>query len=280
MKVDGVATNATSVVLSNPTGAYGVKRTDTDAVVVADSTAMVWSALGVYKYTFAEPAANLAYSWYAEWVYLGDTYYAEFTHTAGVAASADTLVVTVANAKQHLRVTSSADDSYIESLILAVQAHAATFQGRTYLLKTLTQTFDAFPLMMYLYGPPLVNITTIAYLDAGGVSQTLASTVYRKDAVNEPGRVTLEYDQSWPETRGVTNSVTVTYTAGYANAAAFKLALPSAYQAVLLGVGHLYQHRSAVTDKEDGVDGLLPMGFYDLLWPHRILEIIPDGEGY
>jgi uncharacterized phiE125 gp8 family phage protein len=189
----------------------------------------------------------------------------------------DTLVVSVAQAKQHLRVTSNMEDSYIESLILAVQAHAAAFQGRTYLLKTLIQTFDAFPVNIYLYGPPLVNITSIAYLDAAGTSQVLDPSYYRKDATSEPGRVTLEYMQSWPETRGVTNSVTVTYTAGYADAAAFKVALPSAGSAILLGVCHLYEHRSSVSAENFKT---LPHGFYDLLWPDRITTVVPDGDGY
>jgi uncharacterized phiE125 gp8 family phage protein len=243
---------------------------------------------GLYQYIYTYPAAG-RYLWLLYENGIGTiSHVFKFGSGTGPSSpgfdppgdSMSTTVVSIGEAKQHLRVTSMADDSYIESLILAVQAHAAAFQGRTYLLTTLTQCFDSFPKMMYLYGPPLVNITSIAYLDAAGTSTPLAVTVYRKDATSEPGRITLEYNQSWPETRGVTNSVTVTYTAGYADAAAFKAALPAAYQAVLLGVGHLYQHRSAVTDKEDGVAGLLPMGFYDLLWPQRVMETIPDAEGY
>ena len=189
----------------------------------------------------------------------------------------DTLVVSVAQAKQHLRVTSNMEDSYIESLILAVQAHAASFQGRTYLRKTLDQVFDEFPINMDLSGPPLVDITSIHYLDDGGADQLLDPSYYRKDATTEPGRVTLEYMQTWPETRGVTNSVTVTYTAGYADAAAFTAALPSAGSAILLGVCHLYEHRSSVSAENFRT---MPLSFYDLLWPDRITEIIPDGDGY
>jgi len=39
-KVNGILIDPTSVVLSDPGGTYGVKRDDTDAVVVADGTAM------------------------------------------------------------------------------------------------------------------------------------------------------------------------------------------------------------------------------------------------
>jgi len=61
-KVNGVLTSATSAVLSDATGAYGIKRDDTDAVVVAAGTAMTESATGEYEYSFTEPAAGLSYT--------------------------------------------------------------------------------------------------------------------------------------------------------------------------------------------------------------------------
>lgn len=71
-KVDGVATDMTSVVLSDPTGTYGVKRNDTDAVVVADGTAMTRTGVGTYTYTFTDPAYDLVYTYYLEAVYEGE----------------------------------------------------------------------------------------------------------------------------------------------------------------------------------------------------------------
>lgn len=73
-KVAGTLAAATSVVLSDPTGTYGVKRLDTDATVVADGTAMTAASTGVYRYTFAAPSEGLTYSWWAEVVYDGVTY--------------------------------------------------------------------------------------------------------------------------------------------------------------------------------------------------------------
>lgn len=73
-RVDGTLTNATSVVLSDPTGTFGVKRLDNGATVVADGTAMTNVATGVYRHTFTAPAEGLTYSWFAEAVYNGVTY--------------------------------------------------------------------------------------------------------------------------------------------------------------------------------------------------------------
>lgn len=76
-KVGGTLTSATSAKLSDPTGTYGIKRTDTDATVVADDTALTESSTGVYEYTFSA-TVNIPYKAYFEFVYDGDTIYVEF----------------------------------------------------------------------------------------------------------------------------------------------------------------------------------------------------------
>lgn len=75
-KVDGVPTDVDSALLSDPTGAYGVRREDTLAVVVADSVAMSRTGVGVYEYTFTD-VAGVAYKAWVELVYDGNTYHFE-----------------------------------------------------------------------------------------------------------------------------------------------------------------------------------------------------------
>lgn len=74
--VEGVLTNVTTAKLSDPTGTFGVKRNDTDAVVVADGTNMTNSATGVYEYSF-EDVQDVAYTAYVEFVYDGSTFHFE-----------------------------------------------------------------------------------------------------------------------------------------------------------------------------------------------------------
>lgn len=87
--VAGVLTNVTSAKLSDPTGTYGVKRNDTDAVVVADGTAMTNSATGVYDYSFTY-VEDVTYTAYVEIVYLGVTYY--FEEQLAALTSSDSMV--------------------------------------------------------------------------------------------------------------------------------------------------------------------------------------------
>ena len=77
--IDSVLTNMTSVELEDPTDTYGVKRDDTDAVVVASGTAMTLISPGIYEHEFTDPAFNLTYTYYLKVVYSGETYYIENT---------------------------------------------------------------------------------------------------------------------------------------------------------------------------------------------------------
>jgi hypothetical protein len=90
-RVNSALTSATSAKLSDPTGTYGVKRTDTDAVVVNDDTAMTEQSTGVYTYSFTDPAQGLEYNYYVEVVYSGTTYHFEKNISATAADAATTL---------------------------------------------------------------------------------------------------------------------------------------------------------------------------------------------
>lgn len=84
VKKGGVPADADSTpLLSDPTDAFGVKRTDTGAVVVANNTPMVRDGPGAYSYRLADPAAGVTYLWFAEVVVNGNTYHVERSVTAG-----------------------------------------------------------------------------------------------------------------------------------------------------------------------------------------------------
>lgn len=87
--IGGTLTDLDAVpVLSDATGTYGVKRNDTDAVVVDDGTEMTRASEGVYVHTFDEPADDLTYTAYVEWVYGGTTYRQQKTPVSDTSAQA------------------------------------------------------------------------------------------------------------------------------------------------------------------------------------------------
>jgi hypothetical protein len=73
-KTNGALTDVTSVYLNNPDGSYGVKRNDTNAVIVVAGTAMTKLSTGVYEYEFTDPAYSLEYTYWIQWVYGGETH--------------------------------------------------------------------------------------------------------------------------------------------------------------------------------------------------------------
>ena len=75
-EVDDVLTNATSAKMSDPTGTYGVKRNDTDAVITADGTDMTSVSTGIYQHSFTD-VVDVSYTAYVEIVYDSATYHFE-----------------------------------------------------------------------------------------------------------------------------------------------------------------------------------------------------------
>jgi hypothetical protein len=96
--INGTPTDVTSAVLSDPTGTFGVKRNDTDAVVVADGTAMTRVSAGTYEYEFTD-VAGVAYSAYVEFVYGGNSYYIESDFDATSAVGDSSMAITYGTLK-------------------------------------------------------------------------------------------------------------------------------------------------------------------------------------
>lgn len=193
--------------------------------------------------------------------------------------------ITTSEAKTHLREDSSANDTYIDTLIAAARMQCEIFQRRSYINQTWTMALTGFPgsytpdswhttatddLNIYLPYPPLSSVTSITYTDTDGGSNTLATSVYGVDTNSEPGRVYLKYDQSWPATRDLEDAaVRITYVAGYGATAA---SVPATIKhAIKLLVAWMYEYREPVISGTiiDEVPGVKA-----LLWTDRFLQAV------
>jgi uncharacterized phiE125 gp8 family phage protein len=125
------------------------------------------------------------------------------------------LVCTVDEVKEALRLTASHHDDLIERLIAAATGECQNYQGHKYLTVAVVEYFDAWPAVIRPRWVPLVSVTSIAYIDTNGDAQTLAADQYDVDADGWPGRIAPAYNCSWPDLRGDINGVTLTYQAGY-----------------------------------------------------------------
>jgi uncharacterized phiE125 gp8 family phage protein len=169
--------------------------------------------------------------------------------------------VTLAEAKDHLRLEGADDDTYVSALILTTRQHVEKVCWRGLVTQTREVVLDRFPdcAEMELPGGNLGTITSVAYVDANGAEQTLDPDTYEADTVSEPGRLLLAYGQSWPSTRCQWNAVRVRYTVGWAVA---DVPAPIKH-ALLLLIAHLYEQRApevtgaAIGKVEFAVDALL-----------------------
>jgi uncharacterized phiE125 gp8 family phage protein len=87
---------------------------------------------------------------------------------------------------------------------------------------------------------PITAVTSVKYLDANGVEQTMDAADYTVDTDSLVGRVVAE---EWPETDGTVNAVRVRYTAGWTPSTI----PPALQQWLLIRVATLYEHREALS---------------------------------
>ena len=186
--------------------------------------------------------------------------------------------ITLAEAKAHLRVTHSNDDTYINSLIAASRQTLEQIMNRVFISQTWTEYFDEFPVegcAIELSRPPLISITSIQYYDESDVLQTWSNTKYTVDTDSYKGRVYPTRLESYPSARLYPKSVIVTYVAGYQDSAASPVDLADNVpepikQALLILIAHLYENREPVIVGTSVVD--VPMSIQALIAPYRVIE--------
>lgn len=157
---------------------------------------------------------------------------------------ATALPVSLATAKQHLRVEHSEDDALITSMIRAAARSAEQQLNRVLMSQTWQLLIDAFPAAeIRLERPRVQAITSIVYVNTAGADVTLNPSLYTLDADLLPGWVLPALGTTWPATREQANAVRVTFVSGYGNDAA---SVPDDVSAwLLLQVGALYRNREA-----------------------------------
>jgi uncharacterized phiE125 gp8 family phage protein len=185
--------------------------------------------------------------------------------------------VTLAEAKLWARVDGTEDDQLITDLITAATHQIEFLLGRQLVNATYTLEIDRFPrevrprsgvriAQIQLPRAPLSSVTSVAYLDPSGVSQTLSTDVYTVDTGSEPGRVYLSADQSWPDIDAIANAVTITFVAGYGAATA----VPEQYKtAVKMLVCHWYDYRAPVVPVAVNE---LPLALKSIIWANKVPE--------
>ncbi len=127
--------------------------------------------------------------------------------------------VTLAEAKQHLRVDTSTDDAYIASLITAAREWCEGYCDQTFIHTRYRMTLDSFPTEIELPRPPMatsgtVTAVIVTYTLENQSTAVLAANQYRVDREATPGVIRTLYNGSWPSHLLDYNAVTVSWWGG------------------------------------------------------------------
>ena len=168
-----------------------------------------------------------------------------------VAATAEP--VTIADAKKQLELPAgdSDHDGHLSRLITFAREQVEHDTGIVALTTTYIEKRDEWPNGSYyeLSKRPVQSITSIAYIDANGDSQTWGAANYELDSGRTASIIWLAYNVTWPAIRSIQNAITTTYVAGDTSRAA----LSEQYRhAVLLRVSQEFCDREGLAQKFEG----------------------------
>ena len=177
------------------------------------------------------------------------------------------LPVTVAEARDHLRVDDDAEDARIAALIgVATEALDGPegLLGRALVTQTWSLTLDRFPPLISVPLPPCQAIGSISYLDPSGSECVLDPDAYEVtgSSSNIAARIRPLRGTSWPRVGTRDDAVQVEFTAGW------PLVPERLRQAILMHVAHLYENRESVITGT--ISALTPHGYDDLVRGYRL----------
>lgn len=175
--------------------------------------------------------------------------------------------LTLEEVKVNLRIVNPDEDGDIERMIRAARQMAEERLNRALMPQVLEFAQNEFCTTLKFPRPPLVDVTTVKYVDGDGAEQTLDSAAYITNEYVDPPELTPAYGTSWPSTQLRAAAIVVRYTAGYADAASVPEPIR---QWMLLAIGAFYEHRSMVNE---GQTYALPEDFYKwLLQPYVVYQ--------
>jgi uncharacterized phiE125 gp8 family phage protein len=157
-------------------------------------------------------------------------------------------VVTLAQAKAHLRVEFDDDDVLIQALVDTATAHLdgwAGVMGRALVTQTWRVSFPGFPdgpLLRFPLDP--VQSIVLTYVTEAGATATLSSSLWRLVTDAKGPCVVLDAAAAWPQTADRPDAVTLEAVCGYGAPADVPGPVKAA---LLLMVGDLYANREAQT---------------------------------
>jgi uncharacterized phiE125 gp8 family phage protein len=174
--------------------------------------------------------------------------------------------LSLAEAKAHLRVPHTDDDSYISTLIISARRRVETRTGLRLITQVWSQFMDCWPPfgMIDLSINPVSAISDVIVYGDTDTPSTIDPAHYFLDATSRPPRLVFRQGRNASPPGRRAKGIEIRLTAGFGLAAAVPQELK---QAILLLVADAFAHR--------GDDGVRPMprAVLELLNAYRIMRL-------
>jgi uncharacterized phiE125 gp8 family phage protein len=175
--------------------------------------------------------------------------------------------ITLAEAKLHLRVETSGEDSLIQSLIMASRLHIEAALDLALITQTWRHLRDVWPPSRVLILPlrPIQSLTAVTLRDDDATGRSLDVSDFVLDGHANPARLVWRRSGAVPAAGIIANGIEIDFVAGHGDAPSD---VPQPIrQALLLLIAHWYEHREPV---EIGATATtIPAGVSELLMPYR-----------
>ncbi len=195
--------------------------------------------------------------------------------------------VSLSDIKAQARIDGTADDAFLNTLIVAARQWAEQYTGCALLTQSWRLWLDQWPVgsdpwwdgtrdgaivaaaaqAISLPKAPLQNVTEVRVYQADDTSTVWPAGAYQVDNIARPGRLVLRAGQSWPSPGRAAQGVAVSFVAGYASAAAVPEPIKAALKQL---VAHWYEQRGEATPPM--VEA--PYGVRALLNPYRMRQLL------
>lgn len=190
---------------------------------------------------------------------------------AGIVTAPSFEPVTLTEAQTHLIITGQTE--YITSLIKTSRVMVERYLNRSLMLQTWKAYSNGWCREFLLPNAPLIAVSSLKYYDQNATLQTVASSNYYVQIVDEPGRVRFVSDFNGPTlSEGRPDAIEIQYTAGYSSSATEatqQAAVPAPIKhAMKILMTDMHEHRGQYVI--GNVAHKLPQFVIDLIHPYRL----------
>jgi uncharacterized phiE125 gp8 family phage protein len=176
--------------------------------------------------------------------------------------------VTLAEAKAHLRLDGTAEDTLVASLILTARLHIEAALGLALITQAWSDLLDAWPEGgVGLPIRPVQSVSAVKVTAADGAVTVLPPDRYLLDGAGLPPRL-VPVGGPFPDPGAAALGIEIAFIGGYGDAAAD---VPSPIrQALLMLIAHWFEHREPI---HDAAVTRIPSSVSELLLPYRLARL-------